>query len=77
VKHTMDGGVFSFYHELEQYVLWMIHEPNSYMFNTQLMMGLLSSMLRSVVDKGITANMSMLDEILHMAKHVEEGNKVQ
>jgi len=50
--------------------------PDSYTFNTQLMMGLLSSMIWLVVDKGITAEMSSLNEILHMAKHVEEGNKV-
>ena len=52
-------------------------KDDSYMFNTQLMMGLPSSMLWSVVDKGGTAEMSSLDEILHMAKCVEEGNKVQ
>jgi hypothetical protein len=46
------------------------------MFNTQLMMGLPSSMIQSVVDKGITAETSSLNEILHMAKCVEEGNKV-
>jgi hypothetical protein len=77
VKHTADGGVFSFYHELKQYALRMIHEPDSYTFNTQLRMGLPSSMLQSVVDKGVTAEMSTLDDILHMTKHVEEGNKVQ
>jgi len=31
------------------------------MFNTQLMMGLLSGILRSVVDKGVTAEMSALE----------------
>jgi len=76
VKYTTDGGVYGFYHELECYVLRMIHVPNSYMFNTQLMMGLPASMIRSVVDKGVTAETSSLNEILHMAKHVEEGNKV-
>jgi len=50
--------------------------PDSYTFNTQLMMGLPSSMIWLVVDKGITAETSLLNEILHMAKHVEEGNKV-
>src|SRR5580693_1979327 len=54
----------------------MIHEPDSYTFNTQLMMGLPSGILRSVVDKGITAEMSALEDILYMAKSVEEGNKV-
>jgi hypothetical protein len=54
----------------------MIHEPDSYTFNTQLMMGLPSSMIQSVVDKGMTAEMSTLNEILHMAKCVEEGTKV-
>jgi hypothetical protein len=54
----------------------MIHEPDSYTFNTQLMMGLLSSILRSVVDKGVTAETSALEDILYMAKSVEEGNKV-
>ena len=53
VKYTTDGDVFSFYHELEWYVSRMIHEPDSYTFNTQLMMGLLSSMLWSVVDKAL------------------------
>jgi len=54
----------------------MIHEPDSYTFNTQLMMGLPSGILQSVVDKGITAEMSALEDILYMAKSVEEGNKV-
>ena len=54
----------------------MIHEPDLYTFNTQLMMGLPSGILRSVVDKGITAEMSALEDILYMAKSVEEGNKV-
>jgi hypothetical protein len=76
VKYTTDGGVFRFYHELKRYTSRMIHEPNSYTFNTQLMMGLLSSMIQSVVDKGMTAETSSLNKILHMAKHVEEGTKV-
>ena len=76
VKYTMDGGMFRFYHELEHYTLRMIHEPDSYTFNTQLMMGLPSSMIQSVIDKGLTAEMSSLNEILHMAKCVEEGTKV-
>jgi len=76
VKYTTDGGVFGFYHELERYALRMIHEPDSYMFNTQLMMGLLSNMIQSVVDKGVTAETSTLNEILHMAKCVKEGTKV-
>jgi hypothetical protein len=54
----------------------MIHEPDSYTFNTQLMMGLPSSILQSVVDKGMTAETSALEDILYMAKSVEEGNKV-
>jgi hypothetical protein len=54
----------------------MIHEPDSYTFNTQLMMGLPSSILRSVVDKGVTAETSALEDILYMAKSVKEGNKV-
>ena len=76
VKYTTDGGVYGFYHELERYALRMIHAPDSYMFNTQLMMGLPSSMIWSVVDKGVTAETSSLNKILHMAKRVEEGNKV-
>jgi len=72
----MDGGVYGFYHELKCYTLRMIHAPDSYTFNTQLMMGLPSSMIRSVIDKGVTAKTSSLNEILHMAKRVEEGNKV-
>jgi hypothetical protein len=76
VKYTMDGGVYGFYHELECYASRMIHVPDSYTFNTQLMMGLPSSMIQSVVDKGVTAEMSSLNKILHMAKCVEEGNKV-
>jgi len=76
VKYTTDGGVFGFYHELEQYASRMIHKPDSYMFNTQLMMGLPSSMIQSIVDKGVTAETSTLNEILHMAKRVEEGTKV-
>ena len=76
VKYTMDGGVFRFYHELKCYMSRMIHEPDLYTFNTQLMMGLLSSMIQSVVDKGITAKTSLLNKILHMAKHVKEGTKV-
>ena len=54
----------------------MIHEPDSYMFNTQLMMGLPSSILQSVVDKGVTTKTSALEDIFYMAKSVEEGNKV-
>jgi hypothetical protein len=54
----------------------MIHEPDSYTFNTQLMMGLPSSILRSVIDKGVITEMSALEDILYMAKSVEEGNKV-
>jgi hypothetical protein len=54
----------------------MIHEPDSYTFNTQLMMGLPSGILRSVMDKGITAETSALEDILYMANSVEEGNKV-
>jgi len=76
VKYTMDGGVYGFYHELEHYVLRMIHALDSYTFNTQLMMGLLASMIWSVIDKGVTAETSSLNEILHMAKPVKEGNKV-
>jgi hypothetical protein len=76
VKYTMDGGVYDYYHELQQYASRMIHEPDSYMFNTQLMMGLPSGILRSVVDKGVTAKTSALEDILYMAKSVEEGNKV-
>jgi hypothetical protein len=64
VKYTTDGGVCGFYHELERYTLRMIHAPNSYTFNTQLMMGLPSSMIQSVVDKGVTAETSLLHEIL-------------
>jgi len=45
VKYTTDGGVYSYYHELQQYALRMIHEPDSYTFNTQLMMGLPSGIL--------------------------------
>jgi hypothetical protein len=76
VKYTTDGGVYGFYHELEHYVSRMIHVPNSYAFNTQLMMGLLSSMIQLVIDKGVTAKTLSLNEILHMEKCVEEGNKV-
>jgi hypothetical protein len=76
VKYTTDGGVYGFYHEPEHYASRMIHEPDSYTFNTQLMMGLPSSMIWSVIDKGVTAETSSLNEILHMAKRVEEGNKV-
>jgi hypothetical protein len=76
VKYTMDGGVYGYYHELQRYASRMIHEPDSYTFNTQLMMGLLSGILRSVVDKGVTAKTSALEDILYMAKSVEEGNKV-
>jgi hypothetical protein len=54
----------------------MIHEPDSYMFNTQLVMGLPYGILWSVMDKGVTAEMSVLEDILYMAKSVEEGNKV-
>jgi hypothetical protein len=54
----------------------MIHEPDSYTFNTQLMMGLPSGILWSVVDKGVTAETSVLEDIVYMAKSVEEGNKV-
>jgi hypothetical protein len=76
VKYTMDGGVYGYYHELQRYASRMIHEPDSYTFNTQLMMGLPSSILRSVVDKGVTTETSALEDILYMAKSVEEGNKV-
>jgi len=76
VKYTTDGGVYGYYHELQRYASRMIHEPDSYTFNTQLMMGLPSGILRSVVDKGITAETSALEDILYMAKSVEEGNKV-
>ena len=76
VKYTMDGGVYGFYHELECYMSRMIHVPDSYTFNTKLMMGLPASMIWSVVDMGMTAETSSLNEILHMAKRVEEGNKV-
>jgi hypothetical protein len=76
VKYTTDGGVYGYYHELQRYALRMIHEPDSYTFNTQLMMGLPSGILQSVVDKGITAETSVLEDILYMAKSVEEGNKV-
>jgi hypothetical protein len=75
VKHTTDGGVYGFYHELKHYASRMIHVPNSYMFNTQLMMGL-PYMIQLVIDKGMTAETSSLNEILHMAKCVDEGNKV-
>jgi len=54
----------------------MIHEPDSYTFNTQLMMGLPYGILWSVVDKGVTAETSALEDILYMTKSVEEGNKV-
>jgi hypothetical protein len=76
VKYTMDGGVYGYYHELQRYASRMIHEPDSYMFNTQLMMGLPSSILRSVIDKGVTTKTSALEDIFYMAKSVEEGNKV-
>ena len=76
MKYTTDGGVYGFYHELEHYALRMIHAPDSYMFDTQLMMGLPSSMIWSVIDNSVTAETSSLNEILHMAKRVEEGNKV-
>jgi hypothetical protein len=76
VKYTMDGGVYGFYHELECYMSRMIHAPNSYTFNTKLMMGLPASMIWSVIDMGMTAETSSLNEILHMAKCVKEGNKV-
>jgi hypothetical protein len=69
VKYTTDGGVYGYYHELQQYALRMIHVPDSYMFNTWVAIQL-------VVDKGVTAETSALENILHMAKHVEEGNKV-
>jgi len=68
VKYTTDGGVYGYYHELQRYALRMIHEPDSYMFDTQLMMGLPSSILWSVVDKGVTAETSALEDILYMAK---------
>ena len=76
VKYTTDGGVYGYYHELQRYSSRMIHEPDSYTFNTQLMMGLPSSILRSVIDKGVTAETSALEDILYMAKSVEKGNKV-
>jgi hypothetical protein len=76
VKYTTDGGVYGYYHELQQYASRMIHELDSYTFNTQLMMGLPSGILCSVVDKGVTAETSALEDILYMAKSVEEGNKV-
>jgi hypothetical protein len=76
VKYTTDGGVYGFYHELEHYTSRMIHAPNSYTFNTQLIMGLPASMIWLVVDKGVTSEMSSLNEILHMAKCIKEGNKV-
>jgi len=76
VKYTTDGGVYGFYHELKHYTSRMIHAPDSYTFNTQLMMELPSSIIWSVVDKGVTTETSSLHEILHMAKRVEEGNKV-
>jgi len=76
VKYTMDGGVYGFYHELEHYASRMIHAPNSYTFNTQLIMGLPASMIWLVVDKGVTSETSSLNEILHMAKCIKEGNKV-
>jgi hypothetical protein len=76
VKYTTDGGVYGYYHELQQYASRMIHEPDLYTFNTQLMMGLPSGILRSVVNKGVTAETSALEDILYMAKSVEEGNKV-
>jgi hypothetical protein len=76
VKYTTNGGVYGYYHELQRYASRMIHEPDLYMFNTQLMMGLPSSILWSVVDKGVTAETSVLEDILYMAKSVEEGNKV-
>jgi hypothetical protein len=76
VKYTTDGGVYGFYHELERYTSRMMHAPDSYTFNTQLMMGLPASMIQSVVDKGMTAETSSLNDILHIAKRVEEGNKV-
>jgi hypothetical protein len=76
VKYTTDGGVYGYYHELQRYASRMIHEPDWYTFNTQLMMGLPSGILRSVVDKGVTAETSALEDILYMAKSVEEGNKV-
>jgi len=76
VKYTTDGDVYGFYHELKHYTSRMIHAPDSYTFNTQLMMELPSSMIWSVVDKGVTTETSSLHEILHMAKRVKEGNKV-
>jgi len=63
VKYTTDGGVYGFYHELEHYASRMIHAPNSYTFNTQLIMGLPASMIWLVVDKGVTSETSSLNEI--------------
>ena len=55
----------------------MICAPDAYTFKTQYMMGLPSNILRSLVDKGITAETSQLAAIISTAQRVEDGLRVQ
>jgi hypothetical protein len=77
IKYSKELGVCGFYQDLDRYALCMIHQPNTYTFKLQFLMNLPQSIVKSVMDKGVMAEMSSLKWILVTVQNVEEGMKIQ
>jgi hypothetical protein len=55
----------------------MICQPNTYTFKLQFLMNLPQGIVKSVMDKGVIAEMSSLRWILVTVQNIEEGMKIQ
>ena len=77
LQFKADNGVMGFYYDLERYSKRMVQAPDPYSFRTRFMFGLPRFISNEVLAKGYTAEKSSLDELVTVARDIEEAVKVQ
>jgi hypothetical protein len=72
VEYNVEDGVLSYYYKLERYANRMIEPPDTFTFQSQLVIGLPVSIIAFILDKGYTVETASVEEILYFAKEAED-----
>jgi hypothetical protein len=75
IIYEEDKGFSSFYNSLTKYAHRMICAPDSYSFKDQMSMGMPILMRRWLIEDGINAESSSIEQILNAAQQWEEGRR--
>jgi hypothetical protein len=75
--YTPANGVLGYFYDLDRYASRMIRAPDEYTFSSRYLLGLPKNISNLIIDKGVSAEMSSIHDIVTMAQQVEDRLKVQ